>query len=105
MTDRTSKPTWYGDTLFRSKLEARWAATFDEFGIQWKYEPKVFELISGVYIPDFFLSQIKWWVEIKPNLEYAEIARYKELVDLNRRPFLLLADTPKVGTYRIRYIR
>lgn len=31
--------TRYADTLFRSRLEARWAAFFDLEGIHWEYEP------------------------------------------------------------------
>ncbi len=32
-------PTTYGSTLFRSRLEARWAAYFDLAGWSWEYEP------------------------------------------------------------------
>lgn len=100
-----AKPTMYRDIPFRSTLEARWAATFDQLGIKWEYEAKYYELTSGVYIPDFWWPRIKWLVEIKPDLENAEIARYKELVDLTRRPFLLLAGKPEAGIYRMRYMR
>jgi hypothetical protein len=40
---------------FRSRLEARWAAFFDEVGWVWEYEP--FDLTG--YIPDFLISYIK----------------------------------------------
>lgn len=45
-------PTKYGGTLFRSRLEARWAAFFDLIGIRWIYEP--FELDG--WTPDFMIS-------------------------------------------------
>lgn len=32
-------PTRYKDVLFRSRLEARWAAFFDLCGWEWEYEP------------------------------------------------------------------
>lgn len=32
-------PTLYDDVLFRSRLEARWAAFFDLAGWKWEYEP------------------------------------------------------------------
>lgn len=99
-----SKPTWYGGVCFRSCLEARWAATFDQLGIHWKYEAVRLELVSGSYTPDFWLPKLKWWVEVKPNSESAEIGRYKEVVEMERRPFLVLVDKPIVGIYKIRYI-
>lgn len=34
-----SHPTVYDGVLFRSRLEARWAAFFDIIGWQWEYEP------------------------------------------------------------------
>lgn len=42
-------PTRYKGILFRSRLEARWAAFFDLAGWKWEYEP--FDL-NG-WIPDF----------------------------------------------------
>lgn len=35
----SAKPTFYDRVLFRSRLEARWAAWFDLAGWQWEYEP------------------------------------------------------------------
>jgi hypothetical protein len=32
-------PTLYNDVIFRSRLEARWAAFFDLVGWNWEYEP------------------------------------------------------------------
>jgi hypothetical protein len=45
-------PTRYAGHLFRSRLEARWAAMFDLLGWQWTYEP--FDLEG--YIPDFLVA-------------------------------------------------
>lgn len=53
-------PTEYNGTLYRSKLEARWAVFFDAIGFQVMYEPfdKLVNETSGVeYKPDFFLLQ------------------------------------------------
>lgn len=59
-------PTWYGGTAFRSKLEADWAATLDSLGIIWEYEPETITLPSGtVYIPDFWLPELRTWIEAK----------------------------------------
>jgi hypothetical protein len=59
-------PTRYGDTTFRSRLEADWAATLDSHGIQWQYEPETITLASGTrYIPDFWLPELGTWIEAK----------------------------------------
>ncbi|MFJ3799916.1 hypothetical protein ACIPSJ_26980 [Streptomyces sp. NPDC090088] len=59
-------PTRYGDTTFRSRLEADWAATLDGNGIKWEYEPATITLDSGaLYLPDFWLPEIGTWIEVK----------------------------------------
>lgn len=58
---KKAKDTMYGGCLFRSRLEATWAAFFDICGIKWVYEP--FDLPG--WSPDF-LIQDKALVEVKP---------------------------------------
>jgi len=59
-------PTLYGNTTFRSRLEADWARTLDSNGIQWQYEPEVITLDSGTrYVPDFWLPELGTWIEVK----------------------------------------
>ncbi|WP_406417969.1 hypothetical protein [Streptomyces sp. NBC_01614] len=59
-------PTTYGNTTFRSRLEADWAATLDANRITWAYEPEAITLPSGaVYIPDFWLPELGTWIEVK----------------------------------------
>lgn len=57
-------PTTYKGVRFRSRLEATWAAFFDQVGWQWEYEPADL----GRWSPDFSLcgafGQIL--VEVKP---------------------------------------
>lgn len=69
-------PTAYRGTIFRSALEASWAATLDSLGITWEYEPRKVTLPSGAgYVPDFHLPEIGTWVEVKgtgvPRIEKA----------------------------------
>lgn len=65
-TNIESVPTEYAGTLFRSRLEADWAATLDACHIQWQYEPETLTLPSGaVYIPDFWLPELGTWIEAK----------------------------------------
>lgn len=48
--------------MYRSRLEARWAAFFDRLG--WPHEYKPFDL--GAWSPDFLLPDLHVLVEIKP---------------------------------------
>ncbi|MBS1957102.1 MAG: hypothetical protein JST89_23130 [Cyanobacteria bacterium SZAS-4] len=98
-----SVQTNYGGTYFRSKLEARWAAFFDAYGLQWHYEAESFDLPSGTYIPDFWLSSLNVWVEVKPEYQFADTDRYKELVQQVEGPFILIVGQPNFGQYCIRY--
>jgi hypothetical protein len=64
-----SIPTEYNGVLFRSRLEANWAAYLDFIGAQWVYEPEGYELANGVrYLPDFYLPETNSWFECKGPL-------------------------------------
>jgi hypothetical protein len=55
--------TVYGGTMFRSRLEATWAALFDIEGLPWAYEPIDLE----GWTPDFALwLERPVYVEVKP---------------------------------------
>lgn len=60
-------PTKYKGINFRSRLEARWAVFFDSMFIKWEYEKEGYQLKSGWYLPDFWLPEMKIWVEVKPE--------------------------------------
>lgn len=68
--------TRYAGCRFRSRLEARWAVFFDHMGIKWEYEPQGFEVgfyeRSTRYLPDFWLSDLRLWVEVKGELTEEE---------------------------------
>jgi hypothetical protein len=59
---------------FRSRTEARWAVALDAAGIAWQYEAEGFVLNGTRYLPDFFLPELKTYVEVKPTKEAAEQA-------------------------------
>src|ERR1043166_4223220 len=71
--------TRYQHYLFRSRIEARWAAFFDAMGWPYHYEPEGFLLPNGrAYLPDFYLPGFDVWVEIKgaaPTMHEQQIAR------------------------------
>lgn len=62
-----SIPTMYRGVQFRSRLEARWAAFFDQLQWKWEYEPCDFK----GWIPDFLLhGAMRVFVEVKPVEEF-----------------------------------
>lgn len=67
-------PTEYNGIKFRSRLEARWAVFFDAMEIRWEYEKEGYQLSSGWYLPDFWLTDMKIWVEVKPEGGFCEHA-------------------------------
>lgn len=59
-------PMTYRGTVFRSTLEADWAATFDELGWGWSYEPVALRVDNGPgYLCDFHLPALDAWCEVK----------------------------------------
>lgn len=89
--------TRYQGYKFRSRLEARYAVYFDEMGIHWEYEPQGFVLTNGVcYLPDFYLSSLCAWVEIKPNhdIPYSECQKVARFAHEKEEPCLLVVGTP-----------
>lgn len=57
--------TRYRSFLFRSRLEARWAAFFDLCNWRWGYEPPE---LPG-WIPDFVLGEHPLLVEVRPYFD------------------------------------
>ncbi|MCA0453431.1 MAG: hypothetical protein LCI00_05610 [Chloroflexi bacterium] len=52
---------------FRSQLEIRFVTQLEEMGIRWVYEPE--RLSDGNYLVDFYLPDLKIWVEVKGRFE------------------------------------
>src|SRR5258706_5967791 len=57
--------TVYNGYRFRSRLEARWAVFFDTLGIRYEYEKEGYDLDGVWYLPDFWLPDLGYWIEIK----------------------------------------
>lgn len=77
-------PTEYKGIRFRSRLEAKWAAFFDNVGWKWNYEP---DDLHG-WIPDFRFgmpTSSDVYVEVKPCSSIEEL----EAVDTDYRPRLV----------------
>lgn len=83
--------TAYGDEIFASRTEARWAAFFDALHISWLYEPWTVNIEMPGYTPDFFLSTLQTWVEIKgepPSIR--QIEKLRRLAVVTELPAYLL---------------
>lgn len=68
----------YSGRIFRSRLEARWAAFFDLMQINWDYEPSHYQVGPALwYLPDFYLPDLGVWVEVKgaPFMDAASMAK------------------------------
>lgn len=62
--------THYGDSFFRSRMEARWAVCFDVLGVKWIHEPEGFNLSDNTkYLPDFYFPDYDFYGEVKPSFE------------------------------------
>ena len=60
--------THWSGIRFRSRAEARWAIFMDEIGVGYEYEAEGFALPGRGYLPDFRVSALGLWLEIKPDL-------------------------------------
>lgn len=88
-------PSRYADCEFRSRLEARWAALFDLYDIEWIYEPEGFETPSVNYLPDFYLPGLRCYVEVKPGPKLFDQVAVEAIARAQDCDFLIL-DSPTV---------
>jgi hypothetical protein len=82
----------YAGTVFRSRLESRWAAFFDLAGWYWEYEPPE----TGGWIPDFLLIGAKQVtkVEVKPIEWITDALEVTDRSDLAKVKNYLAEATP-----------
>jgi hypothetical protein len=92
--------TVYQGYRFRSRLEARWAVFFDALGVAWDYELQGFDLGGVRYLPDFWLSTVRMWAEVKPvPFTPEEVRKCELLADASERPVLKLVGVPTFRSY------
>lgn len=77
--------TLYAGCRFRSRTEARYALFFDALGIRWQYEVEGYETPYGRYLPDFWLPDQEYSLEVKPEFptedEQRKLAAVGEFLD------------------------
>ncbi len=64
---RPSVESVYNGHWMRSQLEVAFAKQLDARGITWTYEPE--RLQGGRYLVDFYLPELRCWVEVKGRFE------------------------------------
>lgn len=85
----------YNGVTFRSRTEGRWAVFFEKVGLAWNYEPEGFSLLSGNYLPDFFLPELNLWFEVKPDkTDLSERARFEELCQASEKRGIIAYGPP-----------
>jgi hypothetical protein len=97
MTSVKPIETHYKGFRFRSRLEARWAVFFDTLGVRYEYELEGFSLPSGAaYLPDFFLPELKLFVEVKPTEQvlYSDLKKILEFALEGDHQLLLIVGSP-----------
>ena len=83
-------PTQYRGIMYRSRLEARWAAFFDRLGWTYEYEP--FDL--GKWSPDFAITApFDALIEVKPITEF-DSAIAEKMNDAHRGFNILVGVAP-----------
>jgi hypothetical protein len=89
--------TTYRGYKFRSRLEARVAIFFDSFREPWEYEVEGYELPSGKYLPDFWLSRLDCWLEIKGTRPLPrELQLCRELKEATGKPVAIMHGLPEI---------
>ena len=98
MSQRTRRSE-HPELVFRSKLEAQWSHVFDTIELPWEFEPQLFDLPSGKYLPDFRMcgaTPAEFWVEIKGPWPNAREFMVGSEINLYVAPLLILSgDVPR----------
>ncbi len=96
------KRTFFAGDSFRSQLEVRWALFFKALDIDYVYEKEAYPLLSGWYLPDFWLPKLNVFVEVKPWIGgVIDSARYNELAQTTGFPLLCVQGRPDKGQYTV----
>jgi hypothetical protein len=103
--NKWSIPTKYKGIKYRSKLEASWAKFFDTHRMKFAYEPEGFNFDGVLYLPDFWLPEIKTIVEVKGVLEETDREKLLSLAvhAAPRGIMVILAEAPAGENYKLIY--
>ena len=103
-----AKQTIYNGVCYRSRLEAKWAMMFDVVGIDFVYEYKQMLTIEGLYLPDFYMHDLRLWVEVKPSINTGplpeEISKLKSVCDYHNEFGFIVCGFPSPKDNGVRVI-
>lgn len=93
--------TEYKGYRFRSRLEARWAVFFDALNLEWEYEKEGFDIAGVRYLPDFWISTVNMWAEVKPNKIFDRASKNLcvQLANITGFDVLMLGGVPELKAY------
>lgn len=80
---------------FYSRWEANFARLLNYLGVKWEYAPKIFDLGTQSYTPDFYLPKADLYVEVKNFMwTYSEIrdSKFRKLYPNIKLQLLLKED-------------
>jgi hypothetical protein len=97
--------TFYDGHKFRSRTEARWAVFFNSLGLEYRYEYEGFLLVppGEPYLPDFYLPELGYWIEVKGTVPTEAEQRKASLLNYGlifdeaterERVYILYGDIP-----------
>ena len=91
-------PTVYRGVTYRSRIEARWARWFHELGIPVEYEREGYRRGNVAYLPDFWLPEQDFWVEIKGDTPTSEERHKADVlcIETGKAVFILYGGIPHV---------
>jgi hypothetical protein len=74
-------PTVYAGVQMRSRMEARFAKWCDDHKLKWLYEPEGYISNGQCYLPDFYLPEIRCFVEVKPLIFAQESLKMENMAN------------------------
>lgn len=80
-------PTTYKGVEMRSRSEAKFARWCDRHRVKWLYEPEGYDLDGVWYVPDFYLPELRRFVEVKPLTFAAETHKIKRMAAMKQFAF------------------
>jgi hypothetical protein len=100
--------TYFGGFKFRSRLEARYAVFFDELNLDFEYEPEGYSGTGWRYLPDFRLSQLSCFAEVKPSRDLISVSDLRKVVGLategGANVVLFIGEPHKYRAYLFNYL-
>lgn len=92
-----SIPTEFNGITFRSRTEARWAIFMRNLGVKYDYEAEGYDLDGLHYLPDFWLPDLKAFLEIKPEApNNQEMERALRLANYTKRKIFIQSGSPRL---------